>query len=244
MDGADTVAGGPAPGYRLVLGVPILPETGTLAGGATGDYNEYFTTLARNLVNDGEGNAILRLGWEFNGDWYPWSVQSAGDAANFVAFWQQIVTTMRAVPGENFHSCGTPSAGGSTSYAPPGLSRRRLCGLRGTDVYDHFWGSPFTPAAAWANQLSQAWGLDWLAWFAAAHGKPIGIPEWSVDTDTTATAWATTRCSSNTWPPGSLTHNVAFADIFSFDSSGLPERHPRRQFPQVPGGLQGRLRLT
>ena len=110
----------------------------------------------------------------------PWP--SATDAANFVAFWRQIVTTMRAVPGQQFKFLWNPSADSPTSYSPdqayPGNA---YVDYVGTDVYDKFWGSPFTPAAAWANQLTQQWGLDWLASFAAAHGKPIAIPEWSVE---------------------------------------------------------------
>ena len=101
----DSAAGmGGWSGYHLVLGVPMIPSAsgGTLAQGASGAYNQYFATLAQNLVGDGQADAILRFGWEFNGNWYPWSVASATDAANFVSFWQQIVTTMRSVPGAQF----------------------------------------------------------------------------------------------------------------------------------------------
>jgi hypothetical protein len=47
MDGAGGMSGWK--GYHLVLGVPILPRnTGaSLATGAAGSYNQYFTTLAR-----------------------------------------------------------------------------------------------------------------------------------------------------------------------------------------------------
>ena len=64
-------------GYTLSLGVPIIPTDssgvaqGTLAAGATGAYNSYFVTLAQTLVAAGEGNSYLRLGWEFDGNWYP-----------------------------------------------------------------------------------------------------------------------------------------------------------------------------
>lgn len=35
-------------------------------------YLSYYRLLAENLVKHGYGNAILRLGWEFDGDWFPW----------------------------------------------------------------------------------------------------------------------------------------------------------------------------
>jgi hypothetical protein len=233
MDSADIVRGWAGTGYRLVLGVPILPGTGTLAEGAAGDYNGYFATLAQNLVDEGEGGAILRLGWEFNGNWYPWSVQSTGDAANFVTFWQQIVTTMRAVPGENFQFLWNPSADTPTSYDPsaayPGDA---YVDYVGTDAYDEFYGSPFTPSAAWANQLSQQWGLDWLASFAAAHNKPIAIPEWSVAIRYDDAGLGDDPLYVNNMHAWFLTHNVAFADIFSFDSPGFENDILDGNFPQ------------
>jgi hypothetical protein len=221
MVGADIAAGWSGSGYRLVLGIPILPGTGTLAGGASGAYNQYFTTLAQNLVADGEGNAILRLGWEFNGWWYPWSVASSGDAANFVKFWQQIVDTMRAVPGEQFQFLWNASGSTSSAYPPaqayPGDA---YVDYVGTDVYDNFWGSPFTPSAAWANQLSEQWGLNWLTRFAAAHGKPIAIPEWSVEYRPDGHGLGDDPSFVDHMAAWFASNNVAFADMFSFDTSG------------------------
>ena len=64
------------------LGRRFGPESGgSLAGAASGAYDEHFAALARNLVAGGLGGAGIRLGWEFNGSWYRWSVRSAGDAA-------------------------------------------------------------------------------------------------------------------------------------------------------------------
>ena len=208
-------------GYRLVLGVPILPGTGTLAAGATGAYNQYFRTLAQNLVSGGEANAILRLGWEFNGWWFPWGASTAGDAANFVRFWQQIVTTMRGVSGEQFTFLWNASGSTSSSYSPnqayPGDA---YVDYVGTDVYDNFWGSPFTPSAAWANQLSEQWGLKWLAGFAAAHGKPIAIPEWSVEYRPDGHGLGDDPAFVDHMASWLASNNVAFANVFSFDSSG------------------------
>ena len=235
MDGAAIAGGWTGTGYRLVLGVPILPGTGTLADGAAGDYNQYFTTLARNLVNDGEGNAILRLGWEFNGSWNPWYVGTATDAANFDKFWQQIVTTMRAVPGEQFKFLWNASANTGTSYNPalayPGSA---YVDYIGTDVYDDFWGSPFTDSAAWSNQLTEQWGLNWLASFAAANDRPIAIPEWSVEIRDTGQGLGDDPSFVNNMAAWFVAHNVAFDDIFAFDSpsQGIYNDITDGQFPK------------
>ena len=221
MDGAAIVKGWQGSGYRLVLGVPILPGTGSLAQGAAGDYDRYFTTLAQNLVSDGEANAILRLGWEFNGSWYPWYVQSSTDAANFDKFWQHIVTTMRAVPGEQFKFLWNAERGHRHElFTRPGLSRQRLCGLRRHRRLRRILGDARTPAAAWSNQLTQQWGLNWLATFAAANGKPIAIPEWSVSIRSDGGGMGDDPAFVANMADWFVAHNVAFDDIFSFDSSG------------------------
>jgi hypothetical protein len=151
-------------GYTLVLGVPIIPTDGsgnaqgTLAGGAAGQYNPYYVTLAATLVSGGAPNAVLRLGWEFNGSWYPWEVTNATDAANFAAYFRNIVTSMRSVPGQSFKFVWNPNAGNSfgDAYTPeqayPGSAYVDYVGI---DTYDEGWSTPPTPQNAWANQLSQ-----------------------------------------------------------------------------------------
>jgi Glycosyl hydrolase family 26 len=220
MDTAANLKAWSSTPYRLVLGVPILPGVGTLAQGATGAYNQYFTTLGRTLVNNKEANAILRLGWEFNGNWFPWSVASTSDAANFVAFWHQIVTTMRAVPGQKFKFLWCPNAPSDTSYTPdqayPGNG---YVDYVGTDVYDNFWGTPFTAAVAWNHQLSQQWGLDWLAAFAAEHNEPIAIPEWSDEYRTDGHGLGDDPLFISNMADWFVTNKVAFANVWCYDSS-------------------------
>jgi hypothetical protein len=220
MDNGGGEGGWSGTGYRLVLGVPILPGVGTLAQGATGAYNQYFTTLAKNLVAEGEGNAILRLGWEFNGTWYPWSVASNTDAQNFAAFWIQIVDTMRAVPGQQFQYLWNPNLGGSTSWsltnAYPGNA---YVDYVGSDVYDEYWGTPQTPQNSWSNILSQSWGLNWLTSFAASEGKPIAIPEWSVCFRSDGHGLGDDPYFINEFANWISTNNVAFTNIFSFNDT-------------------------
>ena len=220
MDNGGGEGGWDGSGLRLVLGVPILPGVGTLAQGATGAYNQYFATLAQNLVAQRESNAILRLGWEFNGDWYPWSVANNTDAQNFAAFWRQIVTTMRAVPGQQFSFLWNPNGASPTSYTPdqayPGNA---YVDYVGTDVYDEYWGSPQTPQNSWANILSESWGLNWLSSFAASEGKPIAIPEWSACYRSDGHGLGDDPYFINQFANWIASNNVAFTDIFSFNDT-------------------------
>jgi hypothetical protein len=168
-------------GYSMIWGVPILPSSGgySLATGATGAYNQYFVTLAQGLVAGGQGSSIIRLGWEFNGSLFPWAAN--GQAANFIAYWQQIVTSMRSVAGANFKFEWNPTSGdqgaGNLANYYPGNAYVDLIGL---DVYDISWGS-YPGAAAEFNTIeTEPYGLNWLASFAAQQGKPMTLPEWGL----------------------------------------------------------------
>jgi hypothetical protein len=178
-------------GYTLSLGVPIIPTdannvpVGTLATGATGAYNSYYVTLAQTLIAAGESNAYLRLGWEFDGNWYAWQAQTPAAEANYATYFQQIVTAMRSVPGEAFKFVWNPdasaftTAGYSVAAAYPGSAYVDYIGL---DAYDQSWATPQTPANAWSSTTLPA--LSAAESFASAQGKPIAICEWGVTTRT------------------------------------------------------------
>ena len=110
-------------GYTMIWGVPMLPNSGaSLATGATGAYDGYFSTLANALVADGQGSSIIRIGWEFNGGWFPWAAN--GQASAFVQYWQQIVTTMRSVPGRQLQLRVEPHPRGPRRREPGQLLPR------------------------------------------------------------------------------------------------------------------------
>jgi Glycosyl hydrolase family 26 len=172
-------------GYTLSLGVPMIPTNsagqlqGTLAQGAAGAYNGYFSTLASTLVAAGEGNAYLRLGWEFDGNWYAWQAQSATAESNYASYFRNIVTAMRSVPGEQFKFVWNPDASAflSSSYsvtaAYPGNKYVNVIGL---DLYDLSWASPLTPEVAWTNTYLPA--LTAAESFAQSEGVPLALCEW------------------------------------------------------------------
>jgi hypothetical protein len=140
---------------------------------------------------------------------------------------------MRAVAGEQFKFLWNASADTGTSYTPaqayPGNA---YVDYVGTDVYDEFWGSPRTSAAAWSNQLTQQWGLNWLASFAAANGKLIGIPEWSVAIRSDGGGMGDDPAFVANMAKWFVAHKVAFDDIFAFDSPGTENDIQDGNFPQ------------
>jgi len=167
-------------GYHMIWGVPMLPNSGaSLDIGATGAYDGYFKKLSAAFVAGGQGSSIIRLGWEFNGGWFPWAAK--GHQASFVAYWRQIVDSMRSVPGANFRFEWNPTRGdlgvGNLANYYPGDAYVDIVAL---DVYDIEWGSYPGAEAEWQHMLTQSYGLDWLASFGAAHGKPLAFPEWGL----------------------------------------------------------------
>jgi hypothetical protein len=156
------------------------------------------------LVKDGLGSTIIDLGREMNGTWYEWSVHRAPSSRPdaYIRAWRQIVTTMRSVPGQHFEfvdsvrdryvgrrswpgsatlttsepisSTGTAALSARTRIPHPARSHEESGGK-----------SPTAPG-----------GLNWMAAFSRATGKPIIIPEWGLDFHTFG--GQDDRCSSRT----------------------------------------------
>lgn len=218
--------------YSVEYSVPIIPATGgSLQEGAAGAYNSHFRKLAQTLVAHGQGNAILRLGWEFNGSWYAW--YAGKDPAAFAAYWRQIVDTMRAVsPGLRFDwnpTLGTAGMSTGVEAAYPGDS---YVDYVGTDVYDQSWGLNYTdPAFRWNEFVTEKNGLNWVASFAAAHGKPITIPEWGLSIRADGHGGGDNAYFIQRMYDWITSHNVAFDMYFEFDASDGAHRLMTAQFP-------------
>ena len=232
-------------GYSMIWGVPMLPGSGaSLAAGATGAYNGYFSTLARAFVADGQGSSIIRIGWEFNGGWFPWAAN--GQASAFVGYWQQIVTTMRSVPGANFSFEWNPTRGdlgvGNLANYYPGNAYVDYVGL---DVYDTEWGSYPGMPAEFQYMETQPYGLNWLASFSAATGKPMVFPEWGLgwgtcSSDGQAISSSGQVCGGddaafiNEMSQWIATHNVFEATYWDYGTSSVDQGSN----PNVAGALQ------
>jgi hypothetical protein len=238
--------------YQLVLGVPMIPTAadgkavGTLATGARGSYDIFYRTLARNLVAHGEGNAVLRLGWEFNGNWYAWSVRNPIEATEYAAYFRQIVRTMRTV-SHNFRFVWNLSNGSGAAYdftsAYPGNG---YVDFIGDDVYDESCATVPTPQGAWSTLLTDTAGLDWVSGFAAAHHKALAIPEWGIDSGTTG------GCAGLGDQPSFVVqmaewltaHDAAFSIYFDVNAPDGSHKLGDRSFPRALAAFQGAFGTT
>jgi glycosyl hydrolase family 26 len=180
-------------GYAMIWGVDMLPDTYSpntdpsqpggscngLTQGATGNFDHYFRTVGTNIVKAGFPTSVIRIGWEFNGNYFPWSAE--GCASAFVRYFDDIVTTMRSVAGSHFTFEWNPTRGdqgvGNLSQYYPGNNYVDEIGL---DVYDNEQQTYPGATDEFRHMLTQRYGLNWLVSFASAHNKPIVLPEWGL----------------------------------------------------------------
>jgi hypothetical protein len=164
---------------NVVYSLPMLPENReiTLAHGAAGRFDSLFETYARKLVQNGYGESVIRIGWEFNADWYPWAAKR--DPQAWIAYWRRIVTTMRSVPGAKFKFDWCAAGGWSEFKAENAYPGDEYVDIIGLDFYNNLGQKPdATPQERWQIRKQAPHGLDWHRRFAQAHGKPMSYPEW------------------------------------------------------------------
>ncbi|GAB2806124.1 glycosyl hydrolase [Streptomyces chlorus] len=153
-------------------GVPDHEVRELLRRGAAGEFDHHFRALAERLVRLKVPDAILVLGWEMNGVTY--THRCGPDPESWKTYWNRIVTTMRAVPGQKFRFDFTPSRGRDAvpwTQCYPGDDTVDIIGM---DSYDQPAGMPFD------EQVEEPYGLRAHVDFAKAHGKPVSYPEWGL----------------------------------------------------------------
>jgi hypothetical protein len=177
----------------LQLRLPMLPGNGavlasgvTFADCAAGAYDSHFISLGAYLVGHGRGDSYVRLGWEANGNWYPWNAGNAASAQEWVQCFQREATALRsAAPSVRIDwnmnaDTKTPASGNPTDLYPGD----DYVDTVGVDFYDN-WPALETDLLWSSHYMDQARGGGphgigaWLA-YAASRGKPLSVPEWGI----------------------------------------------------------------
>jgi hypothetical protein len=165
----------------LVVSQGLVPEGRAvdLAGCAKGDFDSHWRSFGTLMVRYGRGDSIVRLGWEFNGNFMAWH---ARDATTWIACYRRAADGIRATNPAvildwtiNAHDTPADICGGVSTNCYPGDDYVDIIGI---DNYDHF---PTAPTKAAFDRVNAApEGLTWLHAFATRHGKPFSVGEWGV----------------------------------------------------------------
>ncbi|MFC9650084.1 MULTISPECIES: glycoside hydrolase family 26 protein [unclassified Streptomyces] len=166
----------------FVLNVPMLEHNEErvpdvlvrreLRRAAQGDYDGHFKALAERLVGLGVPDTVIVLGWEMNGVTY--THRCGPDPESWKKYWNRIVTTMRAVPGQKFRFDFAPNRGRDAIPWTECYPGDDVVDIMGMDSYDQ------PPGRTFDEQVNEPFGLQEHVDFAAAHGKVISYPEWGL----------------------------------------------------------------
>jgi len=198
----NTLAAGDNSGTNLSNENNARPQT--FAEIAAGDYDIHYTACATAMrqliinsgrdINDNNGNVIINLAHEMNGDWYDHFVGSA--TANWVLAWRRIVTRFREVmPGLRFEwrparNDRTAAYNGGVRTNPaayfPGSSYVDFVGRSLHDNYASVDGTSHSTIDenSWQKihvvPTDKVWavGLTEMLAIATTNGKKFGLSEW------------------------------------------------------------------
>lgn len=219
----------------LILSVAMLPSTAySLGRGATGDYNAHWQRFASGLVRGGLGDCVIRLGWEFNGRFYPWA--AGGNEAQFASYWRRIHKAMRSAGFTGkFDWC--PLAGNTGADVEACYPGDAYVDVVGLDAYDTA-KAGLTGQERWNHQRTRRIGLDWHRYFAEDHGKPRSFPEWGVTTRPHDSLGGGDNAAYITNMLGHVTlPDVAYHSYFEVDAPDGAHRLMLGQFPNARAAL-------
>lgn len=158
-------------GSHRAVWSPKLPD---IARVARGDADATIAAFARHLVSAGQGDAVLRPFWEFNGpwmnDWY-----SAGRTDTFVAAWRRFAEVVRTVPDQSFTFEWAANVGEDRALVEASYPGDDVVDLVGLDIYDQGWTGDRL-----RHLIDAPVGLDWHRRFATAHAKQRAFGEWGL----------------------------------------------------------------
>lgn len=166
-------------GRVLSISTPLLTNEarGQFAQCAAGAFDNHYRGIAQRLVWRGATDAILRLGWEANGNWFAWSIN--GNYNGFKACFRRAVQVMRSVvPGLRIEWSMNREAwnGKYQNVAANAYPGDDVVNVIGLSYYDQ-WPAA-TSLSVWNANFKPE--LDFWANFARSRGKQLAIAEWGL----------------------------------------------------------------
>jgi beta-mannanase len=157
-----------------VISQPFFPTSdGNIGSCASGAYNGHWQEFGRWLTGQGRADTIIRLAWEPNGSWFPWS--ALDEPGSWVGCFRQVVGAIRQTDPQvridwtiNSHTDGAFDVYPGDAYVD----------IIGIDTFDMWPAS--TDESSWKTQCNETEGLCSVIKFARAHNKKFSVPEWGL----------------------------------------------------------------
>jgi hypothetical protein len=191
-------------GLYAALGIPVIWQialcpndestTNYLTEVDAGSHDAEFEKAAESLADFRlqDEFVYVRLGHEFNGNWYSWGQKKIAGVENangvqpedFVAAFRHVVDIFRS-HSTRFRFVWNPTlqfGAGADVYAESFYPGDDYADVISFDIY---WDTPTSsdPAKFFTLARDAPAGLDWHADFAALRGKPIAFDEWGAHPD-------------------------------------------------------------
>lgn len=187
---------------NVSFGQGLFPNGGNLAACARGDYDDEQREVARRLVNNGVGDAEIRLGWEASGDWFAW--------------------TAVGKPADQWKTCFTRVAKAIKSVSPRfriswSMAKKGRIDVRTiypaeapiTNIGVSHYDDP-EDRFGYETYKGGPWGLRaWLE-FARSKGKKFAIAEWGVGRSGDNPQYIQNMHDFLKWAGGSIAHEAYF----------------------------------
>lgn len=142
---------------------------------ASGKWDRDFEAVAKSLVIGGYPDAVIRLGHEMTGYWYPWS--SRGNSSQYVAAYRRVHKVFSRVSAD-FRFEWNTARPKFNAYGPAAYPGNDVVDIIGMDVYNRpmFRTEPLSDTE-WDRQFERY--LVAHRDFAVSHGKPVAYSEWA-----------------------------------------------------------------
>ncbi len=208
-------------GFGEVLGRaddPVATAAANLDAVAAGDYDNDYRAVARRLIEGGYGDAVIRLGYEFNGAWAPWSSRS--NEERFIAAYRRVHGVLRA-EAPDLRFAWTGMRAGWHEFAPAAWPGGDVVDVVGLDLY---WREATWDQDEWDDEFRPL--LDAHLAFARDEGKPVAFGEWAVangDVPEYVAAMAAWFASLPVEGPGSLEYQAYFSPRAEYRIDQYPE---------------------
>ena len=187
-------AHGLTPVVAVGLGTKSDNGTGTLQQIAAGAHDDTYRGIVQAYKDAGYTTIDMRIGWEMNGNYMPWSMGNTTDSVNtWKAAFAHVADVVHGMSGIKVNVVWNPNLANNNqvdvSTAYPGDDKVDIVGL---DLYStlykydssvsnlQYYNNPSASQYHPDGTSPSQWGLAQTIALASAHGKPVGIGETGV----------------------------------------------------------------